>query len=152
MTGPGRRSACAHPHLRGALVDLPGTVARAVEHLGRAGVADRVRFLGQSFFDPLPAGADVYVLQRCSTTGPIARPSRSSAVAPRLPGGVVGVLVAGGVRADRTPVVLHPEMVLLGGRTDDLMTFRTRAAEAGLEVVSTVARARGGLVVECRPT
>ena len=52
-----------HPHVRGILVDLPGTVARASEILTGAGVADRVTLAGQSFFDPLPAGADLYLLK-----------------------------------------------------------------------------------------
>jgi hypothetical protein len=142
----------AHPHLRGVLVDLPGTVARAVAVLGAAGVADRVRFVGQSFFDPLPAGADVYVLQKVLNDWPdretveILRRCADAAG----PGG--RVLVAGGVRADDALAALQPEMVLLGGRTDDLTTFRSRAAEAGLDVTSTTAGPRGGIVVECRPS
>ena len=52
-----------HPHVRGILVDLPGTIARADDRLTSAGVADRVTLQGQSFFDPLPAGADLYLLK-----------------------------------------------------------------------------------------
>ena len=52
-----------HPHVRGILVDFPGTVARAGEILIAGGVADRVTLRGQSFFDPLPAGADLYLLK-----------------------------------------------------------------------------------------
>jgi len=50
-----------HSHVRGTLVDLPGTVARASAIIESAGVADRVTVEGQSFFDPLPAGADLYL-------------------------------------------------------------------------------------------
>ena len=52
-----------HPQARGILVDLPGTVARAAGVLEGFGVADRVTAIAQSFFDPLPAGADLYVLK-----------------------------------------------------------------------------------------
>src|ERR1700728_1260057 len=52
-----------HPHARGILVDFPGTIARASELLTSAGVADRVTLQGQSFFDPLPARADLYLLK-----------------------------------------------------------------------------------------
>jgi hypothetical protein len=45
----------AHPLVRGVLVDQPATVARAREILGPAGVEDRVRTVGQSFFDPSPS-------------------------------------------------------------------------------------------------
>ena len=44
-----------HPHVRGVLVDLPGTVARAGQIIESSGVGDRVTVEGQSFFDPLPA-------------------------------------------------------------------------------------------------
>jgi 2,7-dihydroxy-5-methyl-1-naphthoate 7-O-methyltransferase len=52
----------ANAHLRGTLVELPATTARARDVLTAAGVADRVGLASQSFFDPLPAGADVYLL------------------------------------------------------------------------------------------
>ncbi len=52
-----------HPQARGILVDLPGTVARSGEVIESFGVADRVTVAGQSFFDPLPAGADLYLLK-----------------------------------------------------------------------------------------
>jgi hypothetical protein len=54
----------AHPAVRGTLVDLPSTVERSAEIFERAGVADRVSVAGQSFFDPLPAGADLYLLNK----------------------------------------------------------------------------------------
>ena len=53
----------ARPEVRGTLVDLPPTVARSVESFQVAGVAERVTAVGQSFFDPLPAGADLYLLK-----------------------------------------------------------------------------------------
>jgi 2,7-dihydroxy-5-methyl-1-naphthoate 7-O-methyltransferase len=52
----------AHGHLQGTLVDLPGTVSRAAETFGNAGVADRAQVSGQSFFDELPDAGDVYLL------------------------------------------------------------------------------------------
>lgn len=54
----------ARPGLRGTLVDLPGTVARSGPIFQAAGVAERVTTVGQSFFDPLPAGADLYLLKK----------------------------------------------------------------------------------------
>ena len=58
-----RRSFAPGPTVRGTLVDLPSTVARSAEIFPAAGVADRVTTVGQSFFDPLPAGADLYLLK-----------------------------------------------------------------------------------------
>ncbi|MGH2604462.1 MAG: methyltransferase, partial [Dehalococcoidia bacterium] len=51
------------PEVHGTLVDLPRTVACAAETFQAAGVAERVTAAGQSFFDPLPAGADLYLLR-----------------------------------------------------------------------------------------
>ncbi|MFE9427618.1 methyltransferase [Kitasatospora sp. NPDC006697] len=53
-----------HPQARGVLVELPKSVAQARAKLAAAGVADRVEFAPGSFFDPLPAGGDVYTLTR----------------------------------------------------------------------------------------
>src|SRR5262249_26556102 len=53
----------ARPAVRGTLVDLPRTVARSRNIFQAAGVADRVTAVGQSFFDPLPAGCDLYLLK-----------------------------------------------------------------------------------------
>jgi len=49
--------------VHGTLVDLPGTAARAADAdadaVAAAGLSDRIATVGQSFSDPLPAGADV---------------------------------------------------------------------------------------------
>ncbi|MER7938345.1 methyltransferase [Streptomyces sp. NPDC093272] len=52
----------AHPALRGTVVDLPGTVARAEAHFRAAGLAGRAGVVPGSFFDELPAGGGAYVL------------------------------------------------------------------------------------------
>ena len=141
----------ARPHVRGVLVDLPGTVARAAETFRAAGVADRVTTAGQSFFDPLPAGADVYLLKKVLNDWPDQETTailRRCAEAAR-PGGRVVVL--GGVTADDAPRRLAIEMVLVGGRSNTLAEFGTLAREAGLAVSATGRLPSGGLVVECRP-
>jgi len=53
----------ARPTVHGTLVDLPTTVARSAEIFQAAGVSERATAVGQSFFDPLPAGADLYLLK-----------------------------------------------------------------------------------------
>lgn len=52
----------AHPHLSGTLLDLPSFAELGRAHLAAAGLAERTTVVGGSFFDPLPAGADVYLL------------------------------------------------------------------------------------------
>ena len=52
----------ANPAMRGHLVELEETAAGARAVLGLHGLADRTEVTGSSFFDPLPAGADAYLL------------------------------------------------------------------------------------------
>lgn len=132
----------ARPGLRGTLVDLPGTVGRA------EGDFERV---GQSFFDPLPAGADLYVLRSVLNDWPDADTDALLANVARAAAPCGRVVVMGGVRPDDAPPRLDIEMLLLGGRTDTLSGFRERAARAGLEVLAESRQAEGRPVVECRP-
>jgi hypothetical protein len=52
-----------HPHVKGILVDMIQTVARSGEIVEAAGVSEWFSAIGQSFFDPLPAGGDIYLLR-----------------------------------------------------------------------------------------
>jgi hypothetical protein len=144
---------CARPALRGTLVDLPTTVARSGEIFQAAGVSDRVTPVGQSFFDPLPAGADLYLLKSVLFDWPdreaIAILTRCAEAA--RPAGRVVVL--GGVSPDENerldPALLM--MVLVGGKDRSLTEFRELARRAGLEVQSAGRLSSGRSVVECRP-
>ncbi|MDG4763505.1 methyltransferase [Solwaraspora sp. WMMD406] len=53
-----------YPRMSGVLQDLPETVQQAKDNLARAGVADRCTLIGESFFDSVPSGGDVYILSR----------------------------------------------------------------------------------------
>ncbi|HEY7483921.1 MAG TPA: methyltransferase [Streptosporangiaceae bacterium] len=142
----------ARPGLRGTLVDLPATVARATETFEAAEVGDRVTRRGQSFFDPLPAGADVYLLKSVLNDWPEEETLailRRCAEAAR-PGG--RIVIMGGVAPDETPPALSIEMVLVGGTTSSITEFRELARRAGLEVVAAGRQAAGRYVVECRTT
>jgi 2,7-dihydroxy-5-methyl-1-naphthoate 7-O-methyltransferase len=140
----------ARPGLRGVLVDLPAAVARAGETFRAAGLADRVSTAGQSFFDPLPAGADLYLLRKVLNDWP----DRETVAILRRCAQAAGrdgrVVVLGGVAPDDAPPRLSIEMVLLGARTSTLAEFRALAGQAGLEVVAAGPQPAGYLV-ECAP-
>jgi hypothetical protein len=141
-----------HPHLRGILVDLPRTVARSHEMFGPAGVADRVTTSAQSFFDPLPAGHDLYYLKSVLADWPDAEAQTiltRCAEAARPAGRVV--IVNGVVPEDPAPPELLM-LVLVGGKQRSLAEFRTLAAAAGLEVTATGQQPSGRFLVECRTT
>lgn len=142
----------AHPTVRGTLVDLPATVARAADVFTAAGVADRVTISAQSFFDSLPAGADLYLLKNALADWPDREAGvllRRCADAARPHGRVV---VLGGVSPDErgapSPALLM--MILVGGKERNLSEFRELARSAGLDVQATGWQASGRFVVECR--
>lgn len=146
----------SRPKVRGILVDLPRTVARSAEVFRAAGVQDRVTAVAQSFFDPLPAGADVYVLKNVLGDWPDPEATailRRCAEAARPSGRVV--FLAGPVaKEDAKDEEASPELlmlVLVGGRGRTLDEFRKIARDAGLAVQKTGPQASGKLLVECRP-
>lgn len=53
----------AHPQARGTLFDLPAGLANAPAYLRARGVDGRCTLVAGSFFDSVPAGADVYILR-----------------------------------------------------------------------------------------
>jgi SAM-dependent methyltransferase len=140
----------AQPHATGTLVDLPRTVARSGELFEAAGVMDRVKVVGQSFFDPLPAAQDLYLLKSVLGDWPdreaLAILKRCADAA--RPSGRVMIL-SGVVPDENVPPELLM-MVLVGGKERSLAEFRTLAREAGLEVQKAGRVASGRFAVECR--
>jgi 2,7-dihydroxy-5-methyl-1-naphthoate 7-O-methyltransferase len=142
----------AHPAVHGTLVDLPSTIARSGDVFQEAGVTDRIATAAQSFFDPLPPGADLYLLKNVLADWPD-REARlllqRLAEAARPAGRVV---IVGGVSPDEngepSPALLM--MVLVGGKERRLSEFRALARETGLEVQATGHQRSGRFVVECR--
>jgi 2,7-dihydroxy-5-methyl-1-naphthoate 7-O-methyltransferase len=153
-----------HPRARGILVDLPGTVARAGEIIESFGVGDRMTAEGQSFFDPLPAGADLYllksvlndwpdeptvaILRRCAEAAEAAEAASTAKTAKTAR---AAIAVLGGVSADAAPRSLGIDMLVAGGKTSTLTEFTELARQAGLDVIAARAQASGRFVVECRP-
>jgi SAM-dependent methyltransferase len=141
----------ARPQLRGTLVDLPGTVARADETFEAAGVADRVTAVAQSFFEPLPAGADLYLLKKVINDWSDREATAILRRCAQAAGPEGRVVVLGGVAPDEGPRRLMAEMVLAGGRQRTLAELAELAGEAGLEVVAAGRQPSGGSAVELRP-
>jgi 2,7-dihydroxy-5-methyl-1-naphthoate 7-O-methyltransferase len=141
----------ARPGVRGTLVDLPRPVASSAAIFQAAGGADRASAVAQSFFDPLPAGADLYLLKNVLADWPDAE---ALAILKRLaeaarPNGRVVLL--GGVTPEDRPSPELLMLVLVGGRSRTLAEFREMAREAGLEISATGRQPSGRYIVECRP-
>ncbi|MEU1180057.1 methyltransferase [Streptomyces sp. NPDC005820] len=126
----------ATPGARGTLVDLERPVAAAGPEFASAGLADRCEAVVGSFFDPLPAGADVHLLANVLLNWP---DEQATAILRRCAEAVAEggrVMVVEGlldVQTDQTDLDLRM-LVYLGGQmrtTDELARL---AAEAGLSL------------------
>jgi 2,7-dihydroxy-5-methyl-1-naphthoate 7-O-methyltransferase len=141
----------ARPAVRGTLVDLPRAVARSADTFAAAGVSERATAVGQSFFDPLPGGADLYLLAKVINDWP---DSEATAILRRCADAATPdgrVVVLGGVSPDEAPRGLVIEMVLVGGKQRTLVQFEDLAAAAGLSVAAAGRLTSGRYAVECRP-
>ena len=136
-------------HVRGTLVDLPRTVARSGETFQAAGVADRVTTVGQSFFDPLPAGADLNLLRGVLNDWPDREAAAILNRCAEAAGPTGRVVVLKSVGPDDAPRTLSIEMVLLGGKRRTVAEFRRLARQAGLKVTAAGRQSSGYFVVEC---
>ena len=144
----------AHPALRGTVFDQPATAEAAREALKAAGFGDRADVVAGSFFDPLPPGADGYllsaiihdwddeaavrILRRCA-----------EAAGPEAPVFVVEKIGADG-ESLRTEMDLRM-LVYFGGKERSAAELEILAARAGLRVVR-VHPAGKLAVVELRST
>ncbi len=144
----------AHPHLRGTVVDLPSAEKGAVEFLAAEGLADRSEFVARSFFEPLPPGADVYVLSKVIHDWSDRDAARILGRCAEAAGETGRVLIVDGLlaedesRAQVTQMDLRM-LVLVGGRERTLEDFRALGRQAGLEIASTRQLPMGQVLLEC---
>lgn len=148
----------ADPHLRATLVDLPETVERARVHLAAQNLNDRVEFVGQSFFDPLPTDGDVYVLNSILHDWPDREATtilRRCARAAAETGRVVIIEEHGDSGQAQAEMDLRM-LVLCGGQERTLDEYTTLVGEADLTVTDVRTTPLGQISIECtrlpRPT
>ncbi len=146
----------ANLRLRATLVDLPDTATRARQRLTSRGLDGRCSFVGQSFFDALPTGGDLYVLNSVlHDWGDEETVAILSRCAEALGGRGRIVIIEesgteGGDRADFAEMNLRM-LVLCGGRERSLDEYASLATEADLTVVKAHTTPLGQIVIELQP-
>lgn len=143
-----------NPRLRGTLADLPETAARARQYLAGLGLDGRCEVVGQSFFDPLPAGADAYLLSRVIHDWDDAAASAILRRCAEAAGSTGRVLV---IESHGTPggdAAAFAEMnlrmlVLAGGRERAIDDYSALAAQAGLQVTAVHDITERHVIIEC---
>jgi hypothetical protein len=145
-----------NPHLRGVLLELPGTVERARERLDAAGVLDRCRCVAGDFFVEVPGGGDVYILSQVlhsfTDDRAIELLDRCRAAMPST--GTLLVLDLA-IRSDNEPdpaklLDLHM-LVLQAGRERTETDWRALLDKGGFDTVAITQHARTA-VIEARPS
>ncbi|MEV0573390.1 MULTISPECIES: methyltransferase [unclassified Streptomyces] len=145
-----------HPGLRATLLDLPDTAARGREFLAARGLADRCEAVGQSFFDPLPAGSDVYVLNKVVHDWDDDRARallRRCAEAAGERGRVVVIEAHGTSGADPAQFAEMDlrMLVLAGGRERGIDEYEALASAAGLRVDDVRTTPLDHVILDCAP-
>ena len=118
------------------------------------GLAERCEFAPQSFFDPLPAGADVYLL--CAILHgwddePAIAILRRCAEAAGVAGHVV-IIESHGTGGDDPGMFAEMNLrmlVLAGGRERSVEEYQALAAAAGLTAASATTTSSGLVVIDC---
>ncbi|MCM2423799.1 methyltransferase [Streptomyces sp. RKAG293] len=146
----------AHPGVRATLVDLPATAGRGREFLAARGLTDRCEVVGQSFFDPLPAGSDVYVLRRVvhDWDDTQARAILRRCVEAAGERGRVIVIEGHGTSGDDPEGFAEMDLRMLvfaGGRERSLDEYSALAASSGLHVASVHTTPLGHVILDCVP-
>jgi len=124
------------PALRGILVEQPATAQRAAHRFADEGLGDRVHVVEGSFFDPIPAGGDVYVLGQVLHDWPGER-------AAAILGGVGGALGDGGRVVVIDQVLDRDAVTPIQSRTDLLMRVLFGSRERTRDEWDALARTAG---------
>ncbi|WP_338600994.1 methyltransferase [Saccharopolyspora sp. SCSIO 74807] len=139
----------AHPGLRGQVLELPPTAAAAAARFAAAGLDDRAGAVSGSFFDPLPASADAYLLSDVlhDWDDEHARKILAGCRRAAAPGGTVVVIERVPDRGVDTAMNLFM-LMCFGGRERTITELAELAAGCGLVLRNRAPVAEGRTALE----
>lgn len=139
----------AHPGVRGRVLDLPPSATAAAERFAAAGLQDRAGAVGASFFDPLPAGADAYLLSDILHDWDDDNARRILAGCRRAAAPDAMVVVIEPARDHRTSTGINLFMLMcFGGRERTVDELTRLAADCGLLLRSSAPVSDGRTALE----
>lgn len=144
----------AHSGVQGTIVDLPATADRARTAMAERGLADRCDVVAGSFFDPLPSGADVYLLCKVlhdwddeQARAILRRCAEAAGADGRVL--ILEMMLTGSENESQfTYLDLHM-LAYFGGKERTLDEYRDLAASAGLRLRRVSDGKWGGSILEC---
>jgi SAM-dependent methyltransferase len=139
----------AHPEVRGRVLDLPPTAAAAADRFAAAGLGERAAVVAGSFFDPLPTGAEAYLLSDVVHDWDDAQASRILAGCARAAGPHGTVVVIEPVLGQGVDTAADLFMLMcFGGQERTVDELARLAGSSGLALRSSAAVAEGRTLLE----
>ena len=141
-----------YPQLGGIVFDLPHVQEEAQETLTAAGLGDRATFVGGSFFESVPSGADVYVLHQILHDWGDEEATQILRTVRRAAGGDTVLVVLDQVVPEgggqHPSLLLDLQMlVLLGGRERTENEWRELLSAGGFELQQVISGVRSSALV-----
>lgn len=124
------------PALQGMVLDLPGPAETARKHVDAAGLSDRAGAVSGDFFEPLPAGAEGYLLSAVIHNWGDADARRILRRCADAAGADGAVFVIERVASGASTNADLRNLAWLGGRVRDVTELTALAESAGLVVAA----------------
>jgi hypothetical protein len=147
----------ATPGLRGVVFDLPHVGERARAFIAAQGLADRCEFVGGSFFDTVPSGADAYFMKHILHDWGDEECAKILAACRKAMGARARLLIcerivpAGNGPSSAKLIDLHMMMTNHGGRERTEKEYRALLATAGFKVERVFPTSTPWSVIEAKP-
>ncbi len=147
----------ALPRATGVLLDLPMNAEGARQHFAELGLSKRCEIVGQSFFDGVPSGADLYLLKSVlhNWDDDSARRILGS-IARAMPRKGKLLIIEALLPADRGPSLVHTMdlnmMAFPGGRERTEAEYRELCAAAGLRETRAIPLGNYRWAIEAVPS
>ncbi|MGW3967479.1 methyltransferase [Amycolatopsis sp. NPDC005003] len=138
----------AHPAVHGEVLDLAPSAAAAAERFAADGLADRAQAVPGSFFDPLPTGADAYVLSDILHDWDDEHARRILAGCRHAAGDDGTVVVIEPLRHGTSTAINLFMLMCFGGRERTEAELTHLAAESGLALRATTPVSDGRTALE----